>query len=409
MSVSRIGARPGWLRIFSVVAAVATAVVVIPLPASAGVTPQSAGAVAFGHGPAVGHPAAAGLVAAGAAKQCADGKPFKDVPKDNTHCDNIAWLKDQGITKPADGKYDPAGTVNRGSMATFLFRLLNPDEPAPACTKKPFKDVKKNHRFCGYIEWAVDSGLAKGYDDGTYRPEADVTRGAMVTFLQRAVGTGVAPTCTDAPFRDVTAKHQLCATIAWAARNTITTGVGCGFFAPEWPVNRQSMASFLRRASAHIGKVEAPASTDLSEALSKTCARPVLGREYGVIEGHPRRPDLCPASAAACIDLTYDETWLQSNGKVTYGPVPITSGKPGFRTRTGNWTVYYKNANHWSREFNAPMPNAVFFDHIGIAFHAGSLTVLSHGCIHLSNEASRVFFNRLGYGAKVSVFGYAPY
>lgn len=58
---------------------------------------------------------------------------------------------------------------------------------------------------------------------------------------------------------------------------------------------------------------------------------------------------------------------------------------------------------HYSTLFdNAPMPNSVFFNG-GIAFHAGSLRVTSHGCIHLSNAASLVFYEALNRGDVVQV------
>lgn len=117
----------------------------------------------------------------------------------------------------------------------------------------------------------------------------------------------------------------------------------------------------------------------------------------------------CPVSARACVDLTNNLAWIQSGGRVVYGPVPITSGRPGYRTSAGTFAVYWKDKDHLSSIFNnAPMPNSVFFDG-GNAFHEGSLYVPSHGCIHLSWEASEYFYNTLNYGDVVAVFGYAPY
>ena len=89
--------------------------------------------------------------------------------------------------------------------------------------------------------------------------------------------------------------------------------------------------------------------------------------------------------------------------------MPITSGRPGYRTSAGTFAVYWKDKDHRSSIFNdAPMPNSVFFDG-GNAFHEGSLYVPSHGCIHLSWEASEYFYSNLDYGDTVVVFGYAPY
>jgi hypothetical protein len=117
----------------------------------------------------------------------------------------------------------------------------------------------------------------------------------------------------------------------------------------------------------------------------------------------------CPASAEACIDLSNDQAWLQSGGTITYGPVPITSGMRGYRTPAGTFSVFYKNKNHRSSLFNdAPMPNSVFFNG-DIAFHQGSLYDQSHGCIHLSWDASATFFSELDYGDTVYAWGAAPY
>jgi len=117
----------------------------------------------------------------------------------------------------------------------------------------------------------------------------------------------------------------------------------------------------------------------------------------------------CPAAASACIDLSNEQAWLQSGGQITYGPVPITSGAAGSRTRTGMFSVFWRDKNHKSTLFNnAPMPNSVFFDG-DIAFHQGSLSYQSNGCIHLSWDASETFFDTLSVGDGVYVWGAAPY
>jgi lipoprotein-anchoring transpeptidase ErfK/SrfK len=117
----------------------------------------------------------------------------------------------------------------------------------------------------------------------------------------------------------------------------------------------------------------------------------------------------CPASASACIDLSNEQAWLQTGGQVTYGPVSITSGRAGYRTGTGMFSVFWRDRDHKSSIFgDAPMPNSVFFND-GIAFHAGSLSAQSHGCIHLSYDASEVFFDTLSVGNGVYVWGAAPY
>jgi hypothetical protein len=113
----------------------------------------------------------------------------------------------------------------------------------------------------------------------------------------------------------------------------------------------------------------------------------------------------CVATVRACVKLSSRQAWLLDGaGRVTYGPVPITSGKKGDKTPAGMHTVLWKDADHKSAEFDdAPMPWSVFFADGGIAFHTGSLRAQSSGCIHLSDGAARRFFSTLGIGDAVQV------
>jgi lipoprotein-anchoring transpeptidase ErfK/SrfK len=111
----------------------------------------------------------------------------------------------------------------------------------------------------------------------------------------------------------------------------------------------------------------------------------------------------CPPAATACADLSARLTWLQSDGTITYGPVRMEPGLP--RTPRGTFYVQWKaGANYMSTEFHEPMPYAVFFAPGGIAFHGGSLTVPSHGCIHLDIGSARYYNDHLPVGAEVVVF-----
>ena len=111
----------------------------------------------------------------------------------------------------------------------------------------------------------------------------------------------------------------------------------------------------------------------------------------------------CGQAAKACLDLSSNHAWLMNNGAVTYGPVPVTHGKPGYETPPGTFKVSWKDIDHKSSQFNnAPMPYSVFFNG-GIAFHQGSLNELSHGCIHLDKASAKTYFNGLSVGDTVQV------
>lgn len=119
----------------------------------------------------------------------------------------------------------------------------------------------------------------------------------------------------------------------------------------------------------------------------------------------PRARQSCPPAASACADLRDHLTWLQARGRITYGPVPMEPGGPADPTPRGIFRVAWKAGPHYiSTSFGIPIPYAVFFAPGGIAFHAGSLTTSSHGCVHLSLANARYFHDHLPDGAEVAVF-----
>ena len=113
----------------------------------------------------------------------------------------------------------------------------------------------------------------------------------------------------------------------------------------------------------------------------------------------------CPASAHACVDIKAQRAWLQKGGKRSYGPVIVSTGRPGQETPRGMFTVTRKVKDEISYEFgNAPMPYAVYFTNNGHAFHQGTTNVQSAGCVRMNGEAARTFFNYLQPGDKVYIY-----
>jgi len=115
----------------------------------------------------------------------------------------------------------------------------------------------------------------------------------------------------------------------------------------------------------------------------------------------------CPAAAVACVDLTRHITWLQSGGRLSFGPVRMEPGKPGGKHQTprGTFHVSWKAGPAYiSTTYHSPMPWPTFFAAGGIAFHGGSLTQWSHGCVHLTTPDAHYYNKHLPIGAEVVVF-----
>ena len=161
----------------------------------------------------------------------------------------------------------------------------------------------------------------------------------------------------------------------------------------------------------------APTTTSASPTPETTTSKPAPTSTSAKPKPKPEPKPAAPASdpgvpcaaaaaasgTAACVDLSAHKAWILQGGQVVYGPVPMLPGRKGNPTPTGTFHVLSKEKMHLSKEFdNAEMPNSVFF-YPGDAFHTGSLSVYSHGCIHLSAAASLKFFNTLHVGDVVQV------
>ncbi|MGD7002700.1 L,D-transpeptidase [Corynebacterium halotolerans] len=113
----------------------------------------------------------------------------------------------------------------------------------------------------------------------------------------------------------------------------------------------------------------------------------------------------CPAEADVCVDLDGGRSWLQENGEVSYGAVPVSAGGIGQETPRGTFHVNRKVKDEVSHEFNnAPMPYAIYFTYNGHAFHQGNVATTSAGCVRLNQADAVHYFNTLQVGDMVHIY-----
>ena len=119
-------------------------------------------------------------------------------------------------------------------------------------------------------------------------------------------------------------------------------------------------------------------------------------------------PKIAPAGPILVyVDLGRQLATVYRNG-VRIGVSTISSGRPGFDTPTGVFTILEKNKQHISRKFNdAPMPYQERLTWSGVALHAGGLPGYpeSHGCVHLPLAFSKILFDAMPMGGTVVIAG----
>lgn len=110
--------------------------------------------------------------------------PFDDVPKGSYYESAVLWAVENGITNGTGAKtFSPNANCSRSQIVTFLWRSRN--KPASG-SSNPFTDVPANAFYTQAVLWAVDKGVTKGTGANTFSPNADCSRGQIVTFIHRA-------------------------------------------------------------------------------------------------------------------------------------------------------------------------------------------------------------------------------
>ena len=146
--------------------------------------------------------------------------------------------------------YGPSAAVTREQMAEFLARLLDASGVTlPAAPPAPFDDLPADdvHRLA--VNQLAALGVTRGLDASTFDPAGTVRRDQMASFLVRVLelASGRALPAGDVSFTDVGGDNHL-DDIDKVAGVGVTAGVDSTHFDPSGAVRRDQMASFLARA-----------------------------------------------------------------------------------------------------------------------------------------------------------------
>ena len=118
-------------------------------------------------------------------------------------------------------------------------------------TELPFIDVRGDDWFYDDVAYVYENGLMNGTSETTFSPYISTTRGMIVTILYRMEGRpAVLEAC---PFTDVKAGAYYERAIVWAAENGIVKGYGNGCFGPDDQITREQMAAILYRYAKNRG------------------------------------------------------------------------------------------------------------------------------------------------------------
>lgn len=116
---------------------------------------------------------------------------------------------------------------------------------------------------------------------------------------------------------------------------------------------------------------------------------------FGSATQYRWQPELSPTGPmVVLVRLDRQQLYVYRNG-VAIGSSRISSGRAGYETPTGIFTILQKDRDHRSNRYdNAPMPHMVRLTWDGVALHGGALPghPASHGCIRLPPEFAELLF-----------------
>ena len=134
------------------------------------------------------------------------------------------------------------------------------DDHSHATIDLPFSDVSDSDWFYDPVVWIYNEGLMTGTSATTFEPNTSTTRAMIVAMLARLEGVESADS---AGFTDVSGSDWYATAVNWAASEGIVGGFGDGTFQPNAPITREQMASILYRYAEYKG-LDVSARTDLS-------------------------------------------------------------------------------------------------------------------------------------------------
>lgn len=170
---------------------------------------------------------------------------FIDVDPNAYYAAPVTWAVENGVTNGTEpGKFSPDATCTRAQVVTFLWRAKGCPEPTK--TDNQFKDIKETDYFYKAVLWAVENEVTNGVAADYFAPNADCTRGQVVTFQWRAEGKPN-PTKTDNQFKDVKEGDFYYNAVLWAVEKEITNGTAANAFSPLATCTRGQIVTFLYR------------------------------------------------------------------------------------------------------------------------------------------------------------------
>ena len=147
-----------------------------------------------------------------------------------------------------DGDVHPQGNITRAEVATIFFRLLrDPVRTQYWSQTNDYPDVAFNKWYNNAISTLSNMGIICGYPDGTFRPDAPITRAELTKIAAGFFSDPRVAATYDGRFSDVHGAEWYISYLMTALEEGLIEGYPDGSFRPNRPITRAETCTIVNR------------------------------------------------------------------------------------------------------------------------------------------------------------------
>ncbi|MBQ5673880.1 MAG: S-layer homology domain-containing protein, partial [Lachnospiraceae bacterium] len=136
---------------------------------------------------------------------------------------------------PPEGDVRPENNITRAEVATIFFRIMGDESRDKyASSENVYTDVNAGDWYNNAISTVSNAGIVNGYEDGTFKPDAPIKRSEFATIAARFIGGKYQG---DDRFSDI-AGHWAAEYINRASKYGWINGYEDGTFKPDRDITR---------------------------------------------------------------------------------------------------------------------------------------------------------------------------
>jgi murein tripeptide amidase MpaA len=178
----------------------------------------------------------------------------------------LRHLKEKGIIAGyPNGDFGVDDPIRRADTAVILMRAYQLE--AGKQSNMNYPDVAEDKYYAPAVSALTKTGWLSGYKDGTFRPDASLTRAEMASILVTIFKVELKESVS---FSDVPPNYWAAEAVHILASNEVISGYLDGTFRPNQPITRAEFAALLYRCLTQFSKVTDQPTEDSQQATKET-------------------------------------------------------------------------------------------------------------------------------------------